>query len=91
MQINSAQLPELARLWNVPIDTAEEWVRNDGCVNIGAAGWTLRQRINESGRLWEGIENYPHLVLDKGKGFAGKVKAAMKQHGLSDRMDRIAQ
>lgn len=89
MQVNTIWLPVLARRWNVDRETARTWLRDDGCVNMGVAAWILRQRINLTGSLWEGIAGYHSLTPGIGSGYAGRVSAAMRRYGLTDRMDQI--
>jgi len=89
MQINTIWLPTLSTRWKVDRSTARQWVRDDGCVNMGVAAWILRQRINQTGSLWGGIAGYHSLTPGIGSRYAGKVSAAMRRYGLSDRMDQI--
>src|SRR6185369_3041153 len=58
MQVNTIWLSTLSKRWNVDRETARQWVRDDGCVNMGVSAWILRQRINLTGSLWEGIAGY---------------------------------
>lgn len=89
MQVNTIWLPELSRKWNTDRGTAMRWLRDDGCVNMAVSAWILRQRINRTGDLWSGIAGYHSLTPGIGSRYASKVAAAMRRHGLSDRMDQI--
>lgn len=60
MQINTINLKEIAQ-WVPPTD-----IRDNGCVNMGAAAYLLRKCINRhNGDLWKGVgcyhSNTPHL------------------------------
>jgi soluble lytic murein transglycosylase-like protein len=90
MQINTVWLEALSKKWRTDKNTARQWLRDDPCVNVAVAGWILRQRINITGGLWSGIAGYHSLTPGIGSRYAGKVQAAMRRYGLSDRMDVVA-
>lgn len=82
MQINTIWLEELARKWQVSHDTARKWVRDDECVNVGVGAWILRQKINQTGSLSEGIAYYHSGTPHIGKRYRQKVINAMQRAGL---------
>lgn len=90
MQINSSWLPELAEAWNTDLSSARRTIRDDGCANIAAGAWILRQKIVATGNLWSGIAGYHSLTPGIGDGYAMKVAGVMRRHGLTDRMDQLA-
>jgi soluble lytic murein transglycosylase-like protein len=83
MQVNSLWAPRLAHLWNVDSQTAYNWVRDSGCVNIYVGAWILKQRIVETGTLHEGIAHYHSSKPDRGAVYANKVVTVIEQKGLS--------
>lgn len=90
MQINTLWLPELAEAWNTDVRTARKMVRDDGCTNIAAGAWILKQKISTTGSLWGGIAGYHSLTPRYGNTYASKVASVMRRHGLTDRMDQLA-
>lgn len=77
MQINTIWIPELAEHWQVDEATAQEWVRDDGCVNINVAAWILRGRINKTGHLVKGIAHYHSATPKYGVPYANRVLDAI--------------
>jgi len=82
MQINTIWMPELAREWNVPRDTALRWVRDDACVNVGVGTWILRKKMNETGSLMKGISYYHSATPHLGKAYRARVIGAMSKYRL---------
>lgn len=58
MQISKDWATELAIHWNVTNKVALERLSDDGCVNIGVGTWILRQRVDETGSLYEAIADF---------------------------------
>lgn len=83
MQVNTIWLPQLARLWQVDHETAQSWVRDNGCVNVYVAAWILRQKIDKTYGLYSGIAHYHSATPGRGQGYADKVVAVMRKKGLS--------
>lgn len=90
MQINTIWLPELSERWGVSESTARKWIRDDGCANIAVASWILRQRINITGSLWEGIAGYHSFTPHIGRRYAKKVADAMRRYGLGEGKDILS-
>jgi hypothetical protein len=90
MQVNTVWMPQLAKRWGVSQAQARQWVRDDGCVNMGVSAWILRQRINQTGSLWQGIAGYHSLTPGIGDRYADRVAAAMRRYQLSDSMAAVA-
>ncbi len=84
MQVNAAWVPQLAHMWHVDDRTARSWVRDNGCVNVHAAGWILKQKISESGSLFGGIARYHSASRALGTAYAEHVLSVMKHRGLID-------
>ena len=82
MQVNSRWMPQLAQLWHVNLQTARVWVRDDGCVNVHVAAWILKQKIAETGSLYQGIAWYHSATPGEGNRYAAKVVAVMDHKGL---------
>ena len=90
MQVNTRWLPQLARLWHVSPVIAKQWVRDDGCVNVHVAAWILRQKIAETGSLYEGIAHYHSATPGIGGRYANRVIAAMDRRGLIEHDSPVA-
>jgi hypothetical protein len=82
MQVNSRWLPALAQVWHVNTQTARVWVRDNGCVNVYVAAWILKQKIAETGTLFDGIAYYHSATHYEGYRYASKVVAVMDRKGL---------
>jgi len=81
MQINSLWVPRLARLWGV--DDAQAWdaVRDNPCENIYIGAWILKQKVAETGTLYNGIAYYHSATSRYGRPYAAKVVTAMPRNG----------
>jgi soluble lytic murein transglycosylase-like protein len=85
MQVNTRWLPDLSRYWGIDQQTAKQWVRDDGCINLHVAAWILRQKLDEAGgNLFQGIARYHSATAGVGDRYAYKVIAAMDRQGLID-------
>lgn len=82
MQVNTLWVPQLAKIWNVRPQTAQTWIRDDGCVNVNVSAWILKQKILETGSLYQGIAHYHSATTWRGHNYATKVIAAMDKKGL---------
>lgn len=82
MQINTIWIPELARHWGVPRETAHRLVRDDACINIGVGAWILRKKINQTGSLYQGIAYYHSATPHLGSRYRTKVMDAMQRYRL---------
>jgi hypothetical protein len=83
MQINTIWLGELSKYWGVPRETAWQWVRDDGCINVGVAAWILRQKIDETGSVKKGIAHYHSATPHLGSRYQAKVLTALEKfHGV---------
>jgi hypothetical protein len=82
MQVNTRWMPSLAQTWHVTPSTAQNWVRDDGCVNVYVAAWILKQKITETGSLYRGIAFYHSATPGEGNRYASKVIMAMDKRGL---------
>lgn len=82
MQVNTVWLPQLAGLWKVDQVTAQQWVRDNGCVNVYVAAWILRQQIDKTAGLYSGIARYHSATRWRGHDYANKVIAVMRKKGL---------
>jgi soluble lytic murein transglycosylase-like protein len=89
MQINTIWLPELARHWGVPRETALRMVRDDACVNIGVGAWILRKKINQTGSLYQGIAYYHSATPQHGTRYRAKVMEAMQRYRLVRRPEDL--
>jgi Transglycosylase SLT domain len=90
MQISSQMLPQLAQKWNVDIDTAHKWVRDDGCININVAAWILRQKMNDAGSLRGGIAAFHPKAGVPNPAYADQVIKVMDEKGLINHDDSSA-
>lgn len=82
MQINTLWIPELARNWGVSEATAQRWVRDDPCTNMGVAAWILRGHIEETKSLSKAIAHYHSRTPHHGHAYKAKVVSAMRSKGL---------
>lgn len=87
MHISNKMIPEMARVWNVDFDTAHEWLKNDGCVNVRVAAWMLSKKVSEVGNLYQAIGLYHYddnssVMSAAANDYAKKVTAAMERKGL---------
>lgn len=82
MQVNTLWMPQLAKLWNVDQATARAWVRDNGCVNVYVAAWILRQKIDNTSGLYNGIAHYHSATPWRGQKYADKVVGVMRRKGL---------
>ncbi len=82
MQVNTIWLPQLAGLWKVDRATAQQWVRDNGCVNVYVAAWILRQQIDKTSGLYSGIARYHSATPWRGSEYANKVISTMQKKGL---------
>lgn len=80
MQINTIWIPDLARYWGVPKETAVQFVRDDACVNIGVGAWILRSKMNQTGSLTQGIAYYHSATPHLGSRYRDKVLTAMQKY-----------
>jgi hypothetical protein len=89
MQINTIWIPQLAKYWRVPKDTALRMVRDDACVNIGVGAWILRSKMNETGSLYKGIAWYHSATPHLGSKYRDKVMGAMQKYRLVRQPDDL--
>jgi hypothetical protein len=82
MKVGSDLLPDLTKMWNVDLDTAHKWVRDDGCVNVHVAAWILRQKMDDAGSIWDGIAAYHPKDGKPDYSFAAAVVKVMDDKGL---------
>ena len=82
MQINTIWIPDLARRWNVPEQTAHKWVRDDACTNIGVAAWILKGHIDETRSLSQAIAHYHSRTPSYGQPYKRKVISVLEKTGL---------
>lgn len=82
MQINTIWLPELASKWGVSQETAQSWVRDDPCTNVGVSAWILRGHLDETDNLSQAIAHYHSRTPRFGTPYRGRVVSSMRAHGL---------
>ena len=58
MSINTVWIPELARRSGVPERSLARTLASDGCANVAAGAWILKQKIVEAGSVWEGVARF---------------------------------
>lgn len=85
MQVNTRWIPQLARAWGVPNNTALRLVRDDGCINVRVSAWILKQKIEDAGSLYGGIAYYHSATPGIGTRYAAKVIGVMERKGLIKR------
>lgn len=80
MQVNSSWVPELSEVWQADRQTVYRMLRDDACININAAGYVLRKKIDGAGgnRLL-GIAHYNNRRPEIGVPYLVKVLKAMKR------------
>ena len=83
MQINSSWLGKLGA---AGID--ENHLRNNGCVNVAAAGWLLRSLLASEPSVQEAIARYHSPNKDRGQKYLQKVKARMYTLDVSRTLKR---
>jgi soluble lytic murein transglycosylase-like protein len=77
MQINSLWVPQLAQLWQVDYRTAYGALRDSGCENVYVGTWILKQKIAETGSLYNGIAYYHSATRGPGTAYANRVVMMM--------------
>ncbi len=82
MQINTIWMPTLAEKWGVNEKTAQRWVRDDACTNVGVAAWILKGHIEETGSLSKAIAHYHSRTPHHGTRYKKKVLAVLNDRGL---------
>ena len=80
MQINTLWVPQLARLWHVDYATAYRAVRDNGCENVYVGAWVLKQKIAQTGTIYNGIADYHSATPSRGMPYADKVTMRMTRH-----------
>lgn len=58
MSINTVWLPVLSKRLGLTEDAALRHLATDGCANVAAAAWILRQKIEKTGSVWEGVAHF---------------------------------
>jgi hypothetical protein len=59
IQINTANLPDVAAHWHATIGDTYKAVRDSFCANVEAGAWILRRYLDEArGDFWEGVGYY---------------------------------
>jgi hypothetical protein len=59
IQVNTANLPDLAAHWHATIGDTYKAVRDNFCANVEAGAWILRRYLDEAaGDFWEGVGYY---------------------------------
>jgi len=79
MQVNSLWVPRLARLWNVDYKTAYTALRDNGCENVYISAWILKQKMVQTGGLYNGIAYYHSATPRYGTPYANKVVDTMNR------------
>lgn len=74
MQINSIHLPELAQL-----GYSRDTLINNGCANIFAGTYKLRQAIDGGQDFWHGVSRYHSKTPEKGAVYLGRVVTNLRQ------------
>jgi soluble lytic murein transglycosylase-like protein len=85
MQINSIWVSQLAQQWHVNYATAYQAIRDNGCENVYIGAWILKQKIKQTGTLYNGIAYYHSATPRPGAVYANKVVMVMQRKGLSPR------
>jgi hypothetical protein len=80
MQINSLWVPQLAQIWHVDYATAYRAVRDSGCENVYIGAWILKQKVAQTGTLYNGIAYYHSATPYYGKPYANKVVMVMARN-----------
>ncbi len=59
IQVNTANLPDVAAHWHATIGDTYQAVRDNFCANVEAGAWILRRYLDEArGDFWEGVGYY---------------------------------
>jgi hypothetical protein len=58
MSINTVWIPELARRLGRSETSVALTLASDGCANVAAGAWILKQKIVEAGSVWEGVARF---------------------------------
>jgi hypothetical protein len=59
IQVNTANLPDVAAHWHATIGDTYKAVRDNFCANVEAGAWILRRYLDEArGDFWEGVGYY---------------------------------
>lgn len=79
MSINTVWLPELAKRAGTSEAAAARALVSDGCANVAAGAWILRQKIAEGGNLWEGVARFHSRNPTKQGPYLRRVYAKFKE------------
>ncbi len=79
MSVNTVWVPELAKRLGVAESTLTYRLASDGCANIAAGAWILKQRIAEAGSLWEGVARFHSSNPVKQGPYLKRVYARFKE------------
>lgn len=82
MQINTVWMPLLAEKWGVDEHTAQAWVRDDACTNVGVAAWILRGHMKETKSLSQAIAYYHSRTPEYGTRYRSRVIDILRKNGL---------
>ncbi len=88
MQINTLWVPVLAEKWDVDEQTAHQWLRDDGCTNIGVSAWILKSHLDETGSLSEAIEYYHSRTPRHARRYGDRFLDVMEKNGLIQQAGR---
>jgi hypothetical protein len=59
IQVNTANLPDVAAHWHATIADTYKAVRDNFCANVEAGAWILRRYLDEArGDFWDGVGYY---------------------------------
>jgi hypothetical protein len=58
MSINTVWVPQLAQRYGWAEQETRQRLASDGCLNVAAAAWILKQKIVQTGSVWEGVAHF---------------------------------
>jgi hypothetical protein len=92
IQVNTANLPEVAAHWHATIGDAYKAVRDNFCANVEAGAWILRRYLDESrGDFWEGVGYYhSHSPEHKTRYLREVLRQVLRLRALGEHTESLA-
>ncbi len=79
MSVNTVWIPHLAKRYQQSEKEFTYRLASDGCTNIAAAAWILKQKIVQSGNVWEGVARFHSNNAAKQGPYLLRVHARLKE------------
>jgi hypothetical protein len=93
VQVNTANLPDVAAHWHATIADTYKAVRDNFCANVEAGAWILRRDLDEArGDFWEGVGYYhSHTPEHKTQYLRQVLRQILRLRALAEHAEKPAQ